>query len=280
MWQACWVRLFLTRTKRLKIHAASPSPFLFSVSLQSQFADLISPFEYVYPVVGELHSSPPSSHLSPPTSPPSVHLSTLIPLPISRFLQQLHHFVSLFVPLPSSSLACFVHHHLLFQSWRWVNSCRICSNVLDATEPWGKPTWRFFFCGQNCNSGIIFFQSETKQRSSYKHAADRRENKYSPECVSIVYRALFQSVLWWKSGVLSCSVVQGNTLHTASHTCSYTCSHWGSHCCAPVHRDCCRGVKEGRKNKRGSIFSSSPAMQTMMSFFIISIWFFTNRLNR
>lgn len=53
IWQGCWVSLFLTAifplTKRLKIHAALP-PLLFH-SLQSQFADLISPSKYIYVLI-------------------------------------------------------------------------------------------------------------------------------------------------------------------------------------------------------------------------------------
>lgn len=143
MWRACWVRPFLTPTKRLKIHAASPSLFLFSVSLQSHFADLISPSEYVYPVVGELHSSPPSSHLSPPPSfasfGPSLNFNSSPSLSLSTASPSF----CLFVPPPSSSLPCFVRHPPV-QSRHWVNSSRVCSDVSDATEPWGKPAWSFF----------------------------------------------------------------------------------------------------------------------------------------
>lgn len=254
MWRACWVRLFLTPTKRLKIHAASPSLFLFSVSLQSQFADLISPSEYVYPVVGELHSSPPSSHLSPPPPPfvpsfgPSLNFNSSPSLSLSTASPSFW----LFVPLPSSSLPCFVRHPPV-RSRRRVNSSGVCSDVLDATEPWGKTRVKFF-CGQNRNSRIIFFQSEIKQRSSYKHAADQRESKYSPECVSIVYRALFHSVLWWKSGasaVCRCRKRHFTPLHT------HVATHVHAEGVTAVLRCTVTAAVEGKREgkTRGGVFS-------------------------
>lgn len=200
MWRACWVRLFLTPTKRLKIHAASPLSlslfglpavtirwphFPLRICLPSRrrapFIPTVIPF--VAPPHPFVPSFGPSLNFN---SSPSLSLSTAPPS------------FCLFVPLPSSSLPCFVRHPPV-RSRRRVNSSGVCSDVLDATEPWGKTRVKFF-CGQNRNSRIIFFQSEIKQQSSYKHAVDQRESKYSPECVSIVYRALFQSVLWWKSG--------------------------------------------------------------------------------
>lgn len=254
MWRACWVRLFLTPTKRLKIHAASPSLFLFSVSLQSQFADLISPSEYVYPVVGELHSSPPSSHLSPPpipSSPPSVHLSTLIPLPLSLFLQHLHHFVSLSLFPPPPFLVLFATP--LFGPDAELTAAEFAQTCWTPRNREGKPAWSFF-CGQNRNSGIIFFQSEIKQRSSYKHAVDQRENKYSPECVSIVYRALFRSVLWWKSGasaVYRCRKRHFTPLHT------HVATHVHAEGVTAVLRCTVTAAVEGKREgkTRGGVFS-------------------------
>lgn len=251
MWRACWVRLFLTPTKRLKIHAASPSLFLFSVSLQSQFADLISPSEYVYPVVGELHSSPPSSHLSPPpipSSPPSVHLSTLIPPPLSLFLQHLHHFVSLSLFPPPPFLVLFATP--LFGPDAELTAAEFAQTCWTPRNREGKPAWSFF-CGQNRNSGIIFFQSEIKQRSSYKHAADQRGKQIFPWVCEHSLQSFVPLCVVMKVWSLSCLSVQEKTLHT------HVATHVHAEGVTAVLRCTVTAAVEGKREgkTRGGVFS-------------------------
>lgn len=255
MWRACWVRLFLTPTKRLKIHAASPlSLSLFglpAVTIRWPHFPLRiclpsrrrAPF---IPTVIPFVAPPPI-----PSSPPSVHLSTLIPLPLSLFLQHLHHFVSLSLFPPPPFLVLFATP--LFGPDAELTAAEFAQTCWTPRNREGKPAWSFF-CGQNRNSGIIFFQSEIKQRSSYKHAADQQENKYSPECVSIVYRALFHSVLWWKSGasaVCRCRKRHFTPLHT------HVATHVHAEGVTAVLRCTVTAAVEGKREgkTRGGVFS-------------------------
>lgn len=255
MWRACWVRLFLTPTKRLKIHAASPlSLSLFglpAVTIRWPHFPLRiclpsrrrAPF---IPTVIPFVAPPPI-----PSSPPSVHLSTLIPLPLSLFLQHLHHFVSLSLFPPPPFLVLFATP--LFGPDAELTAAEFAQTCWTPRNREGKPAWSFF-CGQNRNSRIIFFQSEIKQQSSYKHAVDQRESKYSPECVSIVYRALFQSVLWWKSGasaVCRCRKRHFTPLHT------HVATHVHAEGVTAVLRCTVTAAVEGKREgkTRGGVFS-------------------------
>lgn len=186
-----------------------------------------------------------------PSSPPSVHLSTLIPLPLSLFLQHLHHFDSLSLFPPPPFLVLFATP--LFGPDAELTAAEFAQTCWTPRNREGKPAWSFF-CWQNRNSGIIFFQSEIKQRSSYKHAADQRESKYSPECVSIVYRALFHSVLWWKSGasaVCRCRKRHFTPLHT------HVATHVHAEGVTAVLRCTVTAAVEGKREgkTRGGVFS-------------------------
>lgn len=254
MWRACWVRLFLTPTKRLKIHAASP----LSLSLFGLPAVTIRwphfPLRICLPSRRRAPFIPtviPFVAPPLPSSPPSVHLSTLIPLPLSLFLQQLHHFDSLSLFPPPPFLVLFATP--LFGPDAELTAAEFAQTCWTPRNREGKPAWSFF-CGQNRNSGIIFFQSEIKQRSSYKHAADQRESKYSPECVSIVYRALFHSVLWWKSGasaVCRCRKRHFTPLHT------HVATHVHAEGVTAVLRCTVTAAVEGKREgkTRGGVFS-------------------------
>lgn len=254
MWRACWVRIFLTPTKRLKIHAASP----LSLSLFGLPAVTIRwphfPLRICLPSRRRAPFIPtviPFVAPPLPSSPPSVHLSTLIPPPLSLFLQHLHHFVSLSLFPPPPFLVLFATP--LFGPDAELTAAEFAQTCWTPRNREGKPAWSFF-CGQNRNSGIIFFQSEIKQRSSYKHAADQQENKYSPECVSIVYRALFHSVLWWKSGasaVYRCRKRHFTPLHT------HVATHVHAEGVTAVLRCTVTAAVEGKREgkTRGGVFS-------------------------
>lgn len=104
-----------------------------SVTLHLQFADLISPFKYVYPVAAELHSLQPSSPLLLPHSflffNPSLNLNSPSWISLSFYL---HHFVSFY------SVFHVLTHFLSLPplSWHWAdterekkNCSRVWSNV-------------------------------------------------------------------------------------------------------------------------------------------------------
>lgn len=157
MWRACWVRLFLTPTKRLKIHAASPlSLSLFglpAVTIRWPHFPLRiclpsrrrAPF---IPTVIPFVAPPPI-----PSSPPSVHLSTLIPLPLSLFLQHLHHFVSLSLFPPPPFLVLFATP--LFGPDAELTAAEFAQTCWTPRNREGKPAWSFF-AGKIVTPGLFF----------------------------------------------------------------------------------------------------------------------------